>query len=217
MKSSLLYLIGLLALLLFSCSKDTNNITKDNCNIWDQPFQGFNRSKRQTIKVFRDSITVYIATSSGNWQEYMEGEIIFCKESKLAFKPTFRVGLGLCKNYRWGSPVLGISLGDHAVAEDYLKDIQFRVINADIDTVIYSDSLVSYYNMPVVDDTKVDVKVIVSLLEKDVDFNYDTLNFNYYRTMICISSSLPKVDALELEVLGSSLVYRGSRYYLVDE
>ena len=211
----LLFILSILACENLEKGKSKETLNRKGLNITFIKGLDLVYNRKIEIKVLERE-EIYLKTSSNNGFSYLEGNLTQYDSSSISFNLNKFIGIGLCKNFKWGNPMLGIGL-DSIVLKDF-NELGFQVINTEleIDTTIQVNDLISYFEMPSSKNKSVNVKLVIQPKE-DFKFEFDTLEFDYYRTMICVDSKIYGTDTVKLELSDSAIIYNNQYYTIIDK
>ena len=183
------------------CDKGTITSNKKETRLDFSIIRGINKIQNQNIEITnQDNYCILIKKgNNGSWTDYAEYEILNIQNNCYSLLPKSRLGIGMCKTGKWGEPLLGIGMGSDTIAYNMLKDAEIHIMNdnKNLDTLIQITEPVSYHKMPSNQDEVSSIKVTISLKEHP-NFIFDTLRFDYYRTMICANSKVSNNDTLKI-------------------
>jgi hypothetical protein len=208
----IIFLLGLMV----SCSPSSEEKNSDKQKPLELEFsvvKGINGIQDQTIELDnKRNETILITTYGSNWKSYTEFKIIEVKDSAITLLPINSIGIGLCKSGNWGLPIFGIGCDTNSFNE--LKNAVIKVNGNNLDTNLQITKRVSYYNMPSSLEEKGEVKVHIALNQYP-NYVFDTLEFDYYSTMICAYglNDIPKES--ELIITDSTILFNRFTYDIV--
>lgn len=210
--------ITILVCLLVGCSPSSEEKHSDNPEPAELEFsvvEGVNEIQDQTIEIdIKGNQTILITTYGSNWKNYTEYKVVEINDSTITLLPLNNIGIGLCKSGNWGLPILGIGCDTNSYKT--LKNAVIKVNGINLDTNLQLSDRVSYYDMPSSIQEKGEIKIHIAL-DQHPNYVFDTLSFDYYRTMICAYGLDETPKETELIITDSIILFNRFKYSIVKK